>query len=130
MLFVCKMSAQGIDWKSTTNWRIYYTNDKAALNYPIEKLMSFKNALLKNDRMEYFLADVSLISVEKTPVWMGFYIATCQMKDSSIRKICISTYGGFFFDVTEKKYYELPLNLRKDWLDYFADSEAALQSKQ
>jgi len=125
-----RIFSQEINWKETRNWRLYDIRDKKAYNYPIDSLSNFKSTSLNNDRMLAYLSNVSLIPVERTPLWMGVYVTTCQLKEGRIKKIEISTYGGFFYDVKEKKYYELPLDIRKNWLNYLSDCSAILESSK
>jgi hypothetical protein len=130
LLFFRESHSQGINWAESKNWRLYNILDNSAFGYPLDSLVNYSSRLLNKDSMQTFLSNVSIISIEKTPLWMGFYVASCELKNGTSRKIEISTYGGFFYDELEKKYYQLPLEIRKDWLDYLAESEAALQVSQ
>jgi hypothetical protein len=125
-----RIFSQEINWKETKNWRLYDIQDKRAFNYPIDSLSNFKSTPLNSDNMLPFLSNVSLIPIERTPLWMGFYVTTCQTKEDKIKKIEISIYGGFFYDEEEKKYYQLPLDIRKNWLNYLSDCNAKLQSSR
>jgi hypothetical protein len=125
-LFIRNANCQNVNWAETSNWKLYKIHEKRAFSYSIDTLINFKFALLNNDSMRIFLSNVSIIPYEKTPLWMGFYVASCQLNDGTIKKIEIGTYGGFFYDEKEKKYYQLPLEIRKEWLDYLADSGADL----
>jgi hypothetical protein len=53
---------------------------------------------------------------------MGYYVASCQFPDGTLRKIIISMYGGFLLDQYADAYYELPLELRTSWLTYLSES--------
>jgi len=96
-----RIFSQEINWKETKNWRLYDIQDKRAFNYPIDSLSNFKSTPLNSDNMLPFLSNVSLIPIERTPLWMGFYVTTCQTKEDKIKKIEISIYGGFFYDEEE-----------------------------
>ncbi|HMH33653.1 MAG TPA: hypothetical protein VK543_11515 [Puia sp.] len=115
-------------WQETSNWRIYNIKSKESFNYSLDTLSHFKNIRLNDDSMKVFLSNVSPIPIERIPVWMGFYIASCQTKNGTNLKLEISTYGGFFYNEKDKKYYELSPEMRIGWLNYFAESEVALQS--
>lgn len=84
--------------------------------------MSFQSIELSNQMMNTFMNDVSEWPIEKYSLWMGLYIATCEMEDKKIRKIIISNYGGFFYDQLTKRYYELPSELKDQWLSFLNDS--------
>ncbi len=114
--------SQNIDWNRTYNWRLYKINSRLGFGYSLDTLHNFKSIMLNNDTVQNYLQSVSVIPLEKTPVWMGAYIASCQLSDGTVRKIEIGKYGGFFFDEIEKKYYELPLTIRKEWLNYLSDT--------
>ncbi len=127
-LFIQESSSQSINWAESKNWKLYDVHDESAFNYTLDTLRKFRNRSLNKDSMQTFVSNVTIIPIERIPVWMGFYVATCEFKSGAIRKIEISVYGGFFYDEKEKKYYQLPLEISKDWLDYMAESAAALQS--
>jgi hypothetical protein len=45
---------------------------------------------------------------------MGGYLASCRV-ERKLRKVLISSYGGFFYDPEAGKYYELPEAMVRDW---------------
>jgi hypothetical protein len=128
-LFPKKSYAQNFNWAESKNWKLYDIHDESAFNYPLDTLRKFRNRSLNKDSMLIFVSNLTIIPIERIPVWMGFYVATCEFNSGAIRKIEISMYGGFFYDEKEKKYFQLPVEIRKDWLDYMSDSAAALQSE-
>jgi hypothetical protein len=119
LLFSARSFAQGMHWEHATDWTVYNVQNKNIWALPIDSLELFNHKELNSDSMQIFLAKTTAIS-PKSPVWMGAYVTTCIL-DHKKRKIEISTYGGFFYDDSAKQYYQLPLNVQKDWLNYLAN---------
>ena len=113
-------------WDSTNNWRIYAVYNKTAFGFSLDTLKNFKSEPLNDDSMSIFLSKARPLAITY-PVWMGYYIASCRFPDGRLGKIVISMYGGFLLDQLNGKYYELPLDLRKDWLSYLSDSYQKLE---
>jgi hypothetical protein len=120
--------SQGIEWQNTVSWKLYDIHDNKAFRYSADTFQSFKSIALDKDKMQAFLHNVTVIPKEEQPVWMGFYIATCNLKDGSKEVIYISVYGGFFYDDKTKSYYQLPSNIKDDWFNYLTDQGSILQS--
>lgn len=112
-------------WQQSANWTLY--NIRGAKFYKIatNSLDSYVSRSLNDDSMRIFLSYSSATPSDKAPVWMGAYVTSCII-DHKKRKIDISSYGGFFFDESEKRYYSLPQELQKDWLNYLAKSAGAI----
>src|ERR1700726_1670668 len=121
--------SQDIEWQNTDSWKLYDIHDKKAFRYSPDTLQSFKSIVLDKNKMQAFLNNVTVIPKEDEPVWMGFYIATCKLKDGSKEVIYISMYGDFFYDIKTKTYYQLPSNLKDDWFNYLTDEGTILQSR-
>ncbi|MDO6431538.1 hypothetical protein Q4E93_13115 [Flavitalea sp. BT771] len=107
-----------INWADTKEWRLYYTQSKRAFAYQIDTLKMFKSVALNQDSMKIFLKAVTEIQTERTPVWMGYYVATCKLPDGTSIKIEISQYGRFFYEEKEKRYYQLTEDVQDSWLSY------------
>ena len=116
-----------IDWKKTKDWRLYYVRSKEAFTYSLDTLKAFKFISLPQDSMISFLKAVTQIPEEKNPVWMGAYVATCQLEDGTSIKIEISQYGGFFYVEKERRYYELAEDVRNNWLSFFTSKWLQLE---
>jgi hypothetical protein len=117
-----------ISWTDTKNWKLYYTLSKDAFSYPIDTLKTFKSIGLKQDSMILFLQSVTDISTQRTPVWMGYYIATCTLANGVPIKIIISQYGRFFYDQQDGRYYQLSENVQDVWLTYLNAKWLQLQN--
>jgi len=112
-------TAQGQDttFRSAENWRLYDIPAGNAFKYSIETLRNFQYYILDSDSMRRYMAFLSVLSPESLPRWMGAYVATCEL-DGAIRKIEISVYGGFFYDETTKRHFQLPEKLIDPWQTY------------
>lgn len=83
---------------------------------------------LRQDSMTFFLKTVTQIPEGKNPVWMGAYVATCQLENGTPIKIEISQYGGFFYVERERRYYELAEDVRDNWLSFLTSKWLQLES--
>jgi hypothetical protein len=113
--------SQQTDLGKTSDWKLYEIRNDKAFSYSFDTLKTFKNISLDNDTIKMFLQNVSKIKKGISPVWMGLYVASCKLNDDMYYKIDVSVYGGFFYIEKNKTYYEIPEDLRQDWLKYFHD---------
>lgn len=115
-------NAQEINWKNAKNWKLYDIHGQAGMRYTLDTLKYFKSILLDKDTMQMFCNQITAWPKEDYSVWMGLYVATCETEEKKLRKIVISTYGGFFYDPESKRYYQVPTDMTSDWLEFFNDS--------
>src|SRR6478735_7154402 len=111
-----------LNWQNSRNWKMYDIHDRAGFRYSIDTLRNFKNADMGDEKVIAFLKNVIYLPNEKSAVWMGLYIATCELEDKKIRKILLSNYGGFFYDELTKQYYELPEINRNEWIEFLNEN--------
>ena len=116
VIYTC--SCQDINWKTAKNWKIYDIQSQTAIRYTFDTLKSFKSQALDHDSMLSFLRDVTVWPKEKYSLWMGSYLVTCELDDNKPRKMLVSTYAGFFYDQTTRRYYQVPAELVDEWLDF------------
>jgi hypothetical protein len=107
-----------IDWTTTKDWTLYYTKSKKAFSFSLDTLKNFKSIQLEQHEMKKFLATAAPLPTERTPYWMGYYIASCRLADDSIIKIEISQYGRFFYTERDKRYYQLAEDVQDNWMAY------------
>jgi len=119
--------AQQSDWAQSSDWTLYSIHNRKIWNIPLDSLDQFPHKTLNNDSIFGFVKNASVLPPGTSPAWMGEYVATCTLHQKK-RKIAISTYGGFFFDQTEGKYYQLPKDLQAGWLNYLADVASSLRT--
>ena len=117
-----------INWADTKEWRLYYIHSKRGFAFPIDTLRNFKSVSLNEDSMKTFLQTVTNIPVERTPVWMGYYVSSCRLPDGTPIKIEISQYGRFFYEEKEKTYYQLTEQMQGEWLSYLTTKWKSLES--
>jgi hypothetical protein len=110
-------SQSPINWQQTSHWRLYNIKDAVQFSISADSLSFFKNYQLQSDSMANFLHGIEPLHIEESPVWMGGVVATC-LYDGKIRKILISSYGGFFYDQVSGTFFQLPLQKKEDWLNY------------
>jgi hypothetical protein len=130
LMSLSKLFSQEINWAKTSNWKLYDSHGLKGYDLTPEKLTGINNDSLNIDSVRDFLSVVSVLPSDNPPVWMGHYIASCKTQNGAIKIIYISTYGGFFYDAAEKKYYQLLPDKTKDWLEYFSEKEASIQSSR
>ena len=121
LLQISTIFCQNINWQKTSHWKLYNIRDDNAFGYSLDTLRLFKSTDMDSSKMQAFLRNAKVLITPKYAMWMGLYVTTCQLEDGTIRKIDISKYGGFFYDEKKKTYYELPLELRDEWLKYMHD---------
>ena len=124
VLSISNYFSQNINWKDAKNWKLYNIRNSSAFSYSLDTLKNFESIDLDYDVMQSFLSEVIEWPRDKSSLWMGLYVATCELPDKEIRKIDVSVYGGFFYDEHSKSYFQLPLPIRNDWLDYFSNNRA------
>lgn len=129
ILFASICRSQQPAWQQSAQWTIYNVHGAKFYKIAADSLDHYTSRPLNDDSMRIFLSHSSIIPSDKAPVWMGAYVTSCTI-DHKKRKIDISTYGGFFFDETEKKFYSVSENIQKDWLNYLAGCAGALSSKK
>lgn len=120
---------QVIDWKATSNWKLYNIHNKAGFSYPVDSLTFFKNIKLDDAAMNRFLISSSIWPKEKTSLWMGLFVASFETPAKETRKLIISSYGGFFYDPASKRYYELPEPERTAWYEFINDYASTLDAQ-
>ena len=122
LLALHAVPAQEINWKHVRNWKLYDIHNQAGMRYPLDTLQHFKSLYLNKDTMQTFCDNIIAWPKEEYSMWMGLYVATCETEDQKVRKIVISTYGGFFYDPEARRYYQVPAEMTKQWLEFLNDS--------
>jgi hypothetical protein len=120
-------SPPSTNWADAKNWKIYYVTKHGGYTYSLDTLQTLKQVSLNADTIRQFLKTATEIPVERQPVFMGYYVASCQLLNGTSIKIEISQYGAFFYDDRQKKYYQLADGLQRDWLAYLTDKWRQLQ---
>jgi hypothetical protein len=125
MVLAFTHSQSPINWQQTSHWRLYKIKDSVQFSISADNLSLFKNYQLRSDSMVHFLHGIEPLPAEGSPVWMGGAVATC-LYDGKIRKILISSYGGFFYDQSSDTFFQLPAQMKDNWLEYINSCLSAL----
>lgn len=118
-------SQSPINWQQTSHWRLYKIKGAVQFSISADSLDLFKNYQLRSDSMVYFLRSADPLPADARPTWMGGAVATCQY-DGKIRKVLISSYGGFFYDQMSDTFFQLPAQKKDEWLGYINNCLSAL----
>lgn len=121
--------AQAPNWQQSNTWTLYNIGGAKFYKIAIDSMDIYNHRHLNDDSMHTFLSQAVPIAAEKSPMWMGAWVASCSIGQKK-HKIDISSYGGFFFDETEKKYYTIAEGVRRDWLNYFAECAGSIPFKK
>jgi|GEM_PF-1143057 len=116
-------------WQHAAHWTLYNVRGAKFYRLALDSLNKYNSRPLNDDSMHVFLSESFALPSNKAPMWMGAYVTTCSV-DNRRRKIDISTYGGFFYDETEKKFYSVPQDVQKDWLNYLANCAGQILSNK
>jgi hypothetical protein len=128
LLLLAMAASCQLHWEKTTNWTLYRYQGHGLFKIPLDSLNKYDNFPMNQDSMAAFLDSVKTLHPEGPVAWMGGYIAPCKL-DGVIRKVDLSTYGGFFYDEITKTFYELPLEKRQGWLSYIQQCYLSLTRK-
>jgi hypothetical protein len=111
------VSAQ-IHWSETKDWKLYKAKTSILFKSTPDSLALMNAYPLNRDSIIAFLNESTILPKE-TPVaaWMGGFAATFKY-DGKLRKLLISSYGGYVFDSESKRYYQLPSERKDEWFEY------------
>ena len=124
---VCR--AQLPVWRGANHWTLYNLRGAKFYKVPLDSLDSYNSGHLNDDSMRTFISRATVMPSAKAPMWMGAFVTTCMINHKK-RKVDISSYGGFFYDEIDKKYYSVPQEIQKEWLNYLAESAGAIPSQK
>jgi hypothetical protein len=119
--------AQSPTWSTTKNWKIYAGEGQQVFTYPIDTLKFLPCMKLNSDTLQQFLTKAQTLALDRTPTWMGSYLASYELPNGQINKVEVSIYGGFFYDQSTARYYQLPRALINDWLNYIVQNMKAIK---
>lgn len=108
---------QAVDWGKTGHWKLYDVKGQKPFAVKVDSLAAYSSAQLNDDSVHWYLQFAKQWPKEKTSVWMGAFVASYEL-DGVIHKVEISMYGGFFYDETEKRYYQLEELVKQRWMEW------------
>ena len=127
ILYTASVQAQSPTWSATKNWKIYAGEGQQVFAYPIDTLKFLSCRKLDQDTLHQFLLGAQMLGKDRTPTWMGSYLASYESPNGKINKVEVSIYGGFFYDQSSGTYYQLPRGMINDWLAYIIQNMKAIQ---
>ena len=122
---------QTVKWNNAFKWRLYSTSPRNLDTLSKDSLSMYPSVELNKDTIGQFLNTATPIPSERTSgaVWMGTYWVSYQV-GKSVFLLKVSKYGGFFVDGNDGLYYELPMEERRSWLNYFSHQSILLQARK
>jgi hypothetical protein len=128
LLLSCTISTCQIRWVKAGQWTLYAFEGNDQFKVSMDSLYNLDTLTLNQDSMAYYLFSAEIKHPSAPLIWMGGYIATCQL-NGVVRKIEISNYGGFFFDEKTKAYYHIASDKAESWNAYLQQSFLTLAWK-
>jgi hypothetical protein len=121
LLISTLMASCQVHWDQASDWTLYSYQGHRLFKIPIDSLKLFDHQSLKQDSMAAFVKSAKMLDTKAPLVWMGGYVATCNVS-GSLRKVELSTYGGYFYDEKTSSYYQLPAEKTDAWLSFLKNS--------
>ena len=128
ILFSVLMASCQVHWEQASKWKIYSYQGYRLLRLPVDSLEQFKTLDLNQDSMAAFVLSAKPFEGKTPLIWMGGYIATCNL-NGTVRKIDLSSYGGYFYDEKTSSYYQMPEEKIDAWLSFLKNSYMTLVTK-
>ena len=118
LMIGCALPATAqVDWHKTSDWKIYKVLSGNTFAIPLDSLSRFNSRRLQQDTVLGYIAESKILPDSINPVWMGAWVSTYRY-DGQVHKIQISAYGGFFYDQSSGRYYQIPMERKDDWMNY------------
>lgn len=117
---------QSIVWKDTKDWNVYKTGNASIFKISVDSLNSYPKYRLNEDSIAFFLDTVVLYPQKIRPVWMGGFLVSCKY-NGQVRKVLVSSYGGFFYDQSSGHYFQIPIGKKDEWFGYINGCLASLR---
>jgi hypothetical protein len=115
-----------VNWQETTDWKIYNPRSLNIFTMPVDSLIYLRSRALAGDSVRQFLDSVKALPSGVRPAWMGGFLVSCFFH-GGMRKIEVSSYGGFFYDQVSKKYFQLPAEKKDMWFTYLNNCLSAIE---
>ena len=94
--------------------------------HPVDSLVFLRSRALAGDSVRQFLDSAEALPSGVRPAWMGGFLVTCVFH-GEVRKIEVSSYGGFFYDQGSKTYFQLPGEKKDEWFTYLNGCLSAIE---
>jgi hypothetical protein len=117
-----------VHWDQSSNWTLYQCEGYRVFSIPVDSLKFYGSSPVNQDSMAHFVKSATVLNTKAPLAWMGGYVATCKL-NGALRKVEISSYGGYFFDEKSSAYYQLPISEIDAWLSFIQSSYLTLVKK-
>jgi len=120
---------QQVDWGKTSEWRMYKVVRTAQISpyrLSLDSLMAFPSMKLNDDSMHLFLNDIVSLGHQEGVTWQGVFPCSVKFSNGDVHEILISVYGGFFYDVATKVFFQISDVWKAFWLEYLIDKRTLL----
>lgn len=118
--------SQKVDWLKMTSFRIYEHSDKGFDSYTDSDFVKLKFVEAGIDDPIFYLGSATNVG-KKDFIYKGCYYCLVTFQNGQKRKLMVSTYGGFFTDLTDNNCYEIKTEwIMKGWHYFLADNNADL----
>jgi len=128
LLFVVSSCGQ-VQWSTATNWKLYRIEGHGLFKMQIDSLRNLGSAALSQDSVGFYLTGAEKLHPKEDLVWMGGYVATCNV-GGKLKKVEISDYGGWFFEDATRTYYQIPAENSAKWNAYLQREYLSFMKKQ
>jgi len=94
-------------------------SDFELMNYSEADLVEAKNILrqsIPKDTSQY--------------LWKGASLVLVKFENNNFRKVMVSNYGSFFYDIKEKKFYTFEGSSRDIWKEFCSKHRKILYNKR
>jgi hypothetical protein len=106
-----------MDWSKTSRWKIYKVPEPIMFRIPIDSLTQTKSQTLREDSILMYIGTSTILPDSIKPIWMGGWVATYELSGQE-HKIEISSYGAFFYDQSSNRFYQIPMEIKEDWMTF------------
>jgi hypothetical protein len=117
IVFSTSNAVAQVDWGKSSHWKIYKVPEPLIFKVPIDSLAQVNSQTLQQDSMMMYIGPSTILPDSVKPIWMGGWLATYEFS-SQEHKIEISSYGAFFYDQSSNRFYQIPRELKEEWMTY------------
>jgi hypothetical protein len=121
LLLSAFMASCQVHWDQASDWTLYSYQGHRLFKIPVDSLSLYDHQPMNQDSMATFVKSAKILDTKAPLVWMGGYVATCNIS-GSLRKVELSIYGGYFYDEKTSQYYQLPPEKAEAWISFLQQS--------
>jgi hypothetical protein len=107
-----------LDWTQLTSFKIYdyktFPQNKNIRTFSESDIQQMNFIETNIDEAKEIFSKAKPLG-ETTYLWKGYHFTTATFSDGQTKRIKVSSYGGFFMDLTSNKFYEFQGDTRTEW---------------